>query len=225
MDSAQAIFQGQNFDSKKLLDFGFQTDGEDYVYETVLPDSGFVVTVRVDSDGQVRTEVVDPAVDEPYILHLTDEATGAFVGGVRADYDAVLEAIAENCLKSGSFQADQAKAIIDYIRNTYGDELEYLWEKFPEDAIVRRQDNRKWYLALLQVSRRKLGLPSDEVVEIIDLRRSPEEDLKTLVDHEKYFPGWHMNKKNWYTIILDGSVKTEEICRRIDESYKAAEKK
>lgn len=65
---------------------------------------------------------------------------------------------------------------------------------------------------------------SDEVVEIIDLRFMPEQMVE-LVDNERYFPGWHMNKKSWYTIILDGSVSTEEICARIDESYKLAKKK
>ena len=37
-------------------------------------------------------------------------------------------------------------------------------------------------------------------------------------------PGWHMNKKNWYTIILDGRIQTEEVCTRIDESYRLAKK-
>ena len=32
-------------------------------------------------------------------------------------------------------------------------------------------------------------------------------------------PGWHQNKENWNTIILDGSVPTEEIKRMIAESY------
>ena len=43
-----------------------------------------------------------------------------------------------------------------------------------------------------------------------------------MIDKKRYFPGWHMNKKHWYTIILDGSVSTEEICSRIDESYRLA---
>ena len=32
-------------------------------------------------------------------------------------------------------------------------------------------------------------------------------------------PGWHQNKENWNTIILDGSVPTDEIKRMIAESY------
>lgn len=41
--------------------------------------------------------------------------------------------------------------------------------------------------------------------------------------NEQYYPGWHMNKKHWYTIILDGSVSLEQICRKIDESYLLSE--
>ena len=32
-------------------------------------------------------------------------------------------------------------------------------------------------------------------------------------------PGWHQNKENWNTIILDGSVPTDEIKRMIADSY------
>ncbi len=32
-------------------------------------------------------------------------------------------------------------------------------------------------------------------------------------------PGYHMNKKHWNTIILDGSVPRKEIERMIGESY------
>ena len=32
-------------------------------------------------------------------------------------------------------------------------------------------------------------------------------------------PGWHQNKEHWNTIILDGSIPTEEIKRMIAESY------
>lgn len=32
-------------------------------------------------------------------------------------------------------------------------------------------------------------------------------------------PGWHQNKEHWNTIILDGSIPRDEICRMIAESY------
>lgn len=88
----------------------------------------------------------------------------------------------------------------------------------------RRKDNKKWYGALLTVSRRKLGIDSDEIVEIIDLREEPDV-LEKLIDNTRYYSGWHMNKKHWFTVVLDGSVLPDEIFRRLDKSYMLAELK
>ena len=32
-------------------------------------------------------------------------------------------------------------------------------------------------------------------------------------------PGYHMNKRHWNTIVLDGSIPDAELCAMIDESY------
>ena len=98
----------------------------------------------------------------------------------------------------------------------------------PDNAIFRRQDNQKWYAALLTVKPEKIGLPAsekgDKKIEIIDLRLQPD-ILTETVDNVKYFPGYHMNKKHWYTICLDGSVAAAEICQRLAVSYELAKKK
>jgi len=115
------------------------------------------------------------------------------------------------------------KKIIQHIQDTYHDELEFLWPHFPNNAVFRRKDTNKWYCALLVLSKRKLGLNSDEVIDILDLKANPTE-IERMVDGQKYFSGYHMNKKHWYTICLDGSVPLEEIFQRIDTSYKLSVK-
>ena len=102
-----------------------------------------------------------------------------------------------------------------------GENMGMSWKRSSDNAILRRKDTGKWYAAILTVAKSKLGIDSGEVVEIIDLRVKPEK-LEALLQNDNYYPGWHMNKKSWYTIILDGSVDTEEICRGIDESYRLA---
>lgn len=174
-------------------------------------------------DGLVQATVIDTETNEPYTLHLADNALGSFISEVRMEYEQVLTDIAEKCFEPDVFKSTQAKETIAYVRETDGDELEFLWTKFPDNAVWRRKDTRKWYGAILTVSRKKLGLSSDEVAEIIDLRLEPEQ-IDATVDNKRYFSGWHMNKRNWYTIILDGSVSKEEICRRIDRSYRLATK-
>lgn len=218
MNGIQSVFRRRKVMLGQLEPFGFRCTGSEYVYKKILSGSGFEMTVTVAADGEVNATVVDPSFNEPYTLHLADGTTGSFVGGVRTEYEKLLTEVSEKCFEPDVFKSAQAKELIEYVRMRYGDKLEFLWEKFPDNAVWRRKDTMKWYGALLTVSKRKLGIKSDAVVEIIDLRVAPE-NMEALIDNKTYFPGWHMNKKNWYTVILDGSVSLQELQRRLDESY------
>ncbi|MCM1183306.1 MAG: MmcQ/YjbR family DNA-binding protein [Roseburia sp.] len=214
----EVTFKNRKLNKKKLLSFGFETAGNGYTYHTDLADAQLKLTVKIDHEEKIYTEVVDSSSKDEYVLHLVAGAAGPFVGQVKSEYETVLEEIAEKCFDTQIFKSRQAKEVIAYVRDTYGDEPEYLWRKFSDNAVVRRKDTQKWYAVLLTVSRRKLGFDSDETVEILDLRMIPE-DIEKQTDGVKILPGYHMNKKHWVTICLDGSVPIDDICRRTDESY------
>ncbi len=207
----------------RLLAFGFCEIESGYEYVQKIIDGHMVMIVNVGFDGAIRTRVIDCLSGEEYVLHRIPSAEGSFVGRVRSEHDALLDEIRAKCFGTTVFKNFQTQAVLEYVRNTYGDDPEFLWERTPQNAIVRRKDNQKWYLALLTVSRQKLGMDSPESVEIIDLRMNPDEVPKT-VDRIHYFPGFHMNKKHWITILLDGIVPLKEICGRIDDSYRLAKK-
>lgn len=215
------IFQRKKVNIEKLESFGF-VHQDDWVYKREIMDGEFILTVRIDKNGNVDTNLLEVGTNEPYVLYKTN-ASGTFIGDVRNAIESVLIEIGESCFEVASFKTSQAQMLIEYVRNTYGDELEFLWQKFPDYAVWRRKDNKKWYAAILTVPRNKLGMNSDEIVEIIDLRIQPDK-MPSLLLNEHYYPGWHMNKKSWYTIILDDGVPDEKICRRLDESYNLAKK-
>lgn len=53
----------------------------------------------------------------------------------------------------------------------------------------------------------------------LNVKVSPEwRDLWRSI-YKSCVPGWHQNKENWNTIILDGSIPDDEIRRMIAESY------
>ena len=116
------------------------------------------------------------------------------------------------------FQSSQARAIIQHIAAEYGDELEYLWQNTPEYAICRNRFNDKWYILFMALPARRLGLDSDDLLEVIDIRYQKSELLQ-LLDGDKYLPAYHMNKANWLTIVLDGRVSTRELKQLVDNSY------
>ena len=211
------LFKNKKVIFEKLSDFGFV----DNVYKTEIMNGEFILSVKINKKCEVSTELVEKDSGEIYTLHLVEYVQGSFVGQVREEYEKVLSKIAEKCFERDIFKSEYSKLVINYAKEKYGDDVEYLWEKFPDNAVCRRKDNKKWYFAILTVGKDKLGLESDEKVEVIDLRATSEE-IEKLVDNKKYFRGYHMNKKHWLTIILDGSVSIEEIYERINKSYELA---
>ena len=206
-----------------LISYGFEETADGYQYVTDVMNGQLRLYVFVTVDGEVSTKMIDTVSDDEYLLYKVESSAGAYVGEVKDACERVLTDIAEKCYDPESFDGDVTLAIIEYVRHTYGNELEFLWEKYPDCAVFRRRDTQKWYAIIMTIPKRKLGIDSDEVAEIIDLRLEPELMAGT-VDNERYFPGWHMNKKSWYTMLLDGSVTAEEISRRIDVSYTLAVK-
>lgn len=53
----------------------------------------------------------------------------------------------------------------------------------------------------------------------INLKCDPEKALLLREEYDCVRPGYHMNKKHWNTIIVDGSVKSGVITEWIDHSY------
>ena len=205
---------------KKLEEFGFELIDNSYYYHTSLLKNQFKMSVKINLDNSIFTEIIDTETNEPYVLYLIEKRSG-YSEKVYKAYSEILAKIQKECFEDEIFKANYTKEIITYVENKYGDELEFLWEKSPKNAVVRRKSSNKWYAVILTVSKRKLNLDSDEKIEIINLHNSPEE-IEKLIDNKKYFPAYHMNKKHWCTICLDGTVELKEIYKLIDISYELA---
>lgn len=198
------FFARKRVDYDKLTAYGFTKEKEDFFYRTKLLDAQFLMEVCL-RNGEIQTRLLDTENECEYILHLVDGAQGEFVGAVRAAYEGVLSDIRTQCFVEDVFQSDGARAVMQYVSDKYGTLLE-------------------WYAALLTAAGNKIGLEGNGNVEILDLRIDPAK-LEQTIDYKRYFPGYHMNKKNWYTICLNGSVEDKELFERIDISYELAKKK
>lgn len=218
----EEIFKRKKRSIEKMAAYGFTMQNGRGIYEADILEGAFRLSVVVAENGDVNTELLDVENGEPYVLYKTD-ASGVYVGKIRAAVTAVLQDIADSCYDTAAFKTRQAEMAIEYVCKKYGDEPEFLWAKFPDNAIWRRKDNRKWYGAILTVAGKKIGLETDKIVEIIDLRMRAEDKDKILAQ-EHYYPGWHMNKKSWYTLVLDSGISDDEIKLRIAESYALAKK-
>ena len=214
------LFANKTADADSLAEYGFcEADGI-FVYSAPILDGQFKMTVLSDGKNITGTRVFDNASEEEYTLHLVDGAVGEFVGEVRAEYVKVLSDIAEKCFTPDIF-ADCARRVAEYALEKYGDRLEYLWEKLPDAAVLRRKDTGKWYAVFMKIKRSRLGLEGEDSADIIDVRCEPSK-LPLKIDGASRFSGYHMNKKHWLTLLLDGSVPFEELAESLDYSYSAA---
>ncbi len=62
-------------------------------------------------------------------------------------------------------------------------------------------------------------IPLERIPLQINLKCEPELAVELRERYEAVRPGFHMNKKHWNTIWVDGSLRNELIYRWIDDSY------
>ena len=85
---------------------------------------------------------------------------------------------------------------------------------FGEDTLVFKVKDKIFLLASLTSSPLQFNLKCDPG-KAIELREEYPENI---------LPGYHMNKKHWNTIIVDGSIPKKLLLQMIDDSYKLAGK-
>ena len=221
MRELKDFIKNKKIDFKKLEEFGFKLKDNSYYYHTFLLKNQFKMSVKINLDNSIFTEIIDTETNEPYVLHLLEIKRSGYSEKIYKVYSEILEKVKKVCFEDEIFKANYTKEIVAYVKNKYGDELEFLWEKSPKNAVVRRKSSNKWYAVILTIPKRKIGLESDEVIEVINLHNIPKE-IEKLIDYKRYFPAYHMNKKHWCTICLDGTIELKEIYKKIDISYELA---
>lgn len=217
MRNLKKEFNKRVIDYNKLLEYGFKKDNNRYIYKFNILNNTFQINISI-SKREQYSKIIDLEDNTEYALVDVENAIGEFVGKVRQEYENIIKDVIEKCTIKEVFKNRQTKEIIKYVKEKYNDDLEFLWEKYDDNAIWRNKHNNKWYGLILTISESKIGIDSEEIVEIIDLRYK-KENIDEIINNKTIFPGYHMNKKSWITIKLDNSVDTKIILDLLDNSY------
>ena len=83
-------------------------------------------------------------------------------------------------------------------------------EEFPfgEDVLVFKIHNKIFLLTRLEHHPFSINLKCD-----------PELAIELREKYEAVQPGYHMNKKYWNTVVIDGSIPSREVLQMIGHSY------
>ena len=111
--------------------------------------------------------------------------------------------------------------VFQYARDRFGSEPEYLWLSSPDAAVLRRRDNAKWYAIVMRVPRQKLGLPVEGEADVLDVKCDPLV-IGSLLALPGFLPAWHMNKRHWISVLLEGEIPPEQIQELLDYSFALA---
>jgi len=89
-------------------------------------------------------------------------------------------------------------------------EKKFTTESFPfgETTLVFKVGGKMFLL---------VGL--DDLPLQINLKCDPEKAVERREEYSSVIPAFHMNKKHWNTIILNGQLSLKQIREMIDESY------
>lgn len=89
----------------------------------------------------------------------------------------------------------------EYCFTAYGTSPDYPFEGDFETAVLRHEDNRKWYALVMRVSRRRFGLDSDEVIDAVNMK-VPVAMSGSFIAADGIYPAYHMNKQHWISVLL-----------------------
>ncbi len=193
-----------NINIDKVNKYGFINN----YYKTNL-DNNFYIEINI-KDNIIYSKLIDSDTNIEYNLVDTN-AIGEYISNLRNKYLNKVNEIISNITNN----TNQLDNIINYVNNKYHNNVEYLWDD-KSNYIIRNKYNNKWYILFSNITKDKLGLDSKDNITVITLMSN---SVDKIIDNKYYFKSYHMNKKKWFSIILDNGLDINKIYELIDNSY------
>ncbi|MGM9850306.1 MAG: MmcQ/YjbR family DNA-binding protein [Bacilli bacterium] len=216
MNIEKDIFKRTIVNFKQIELYGFKKENNKYIFEKNFLKDDFKAIITIDDKGIISGKVIDLQINEEY-TNINTEMTGEFINKVRESYKDILIDIRNKCFENKYFIFDQSNRINKYIKDKYNNEPEFLWNKFPGYAVYRNEKNKKWYGIIMNLDMSKLNNGTGET-EIINIKLD-ENKIKKLLKQKGFYEAYHMSKKDWISIILNDTLKDDEIISLLNESY------
>ncbi|WP_288529129.1 MmcQ/YjbR family DNA-binding protein [uncultured Eubacterium sp.] len=107
-----------------------------------------------------------------------------------------------------------------FISDNYVCTSDFPWMQYPSFRVFRHPNNKKWFAVIMDIPKNKIGLPSDDIISVVNLKSDPIM-VGSLLRENGIFPAYHMTKSSWISVALDGSADEEKIKMLLDMSFEA----
>lgn len=108
--------------------------------------------------------------------------------------------------------------IFKHVKENYGTSPDYPFQKFPNYAALRHESNGRWYGLIMNVPSEKLGLDGNDKIDVLNLK-CPPEISDSLRNGKNILYGYHMDKENWVSLVLERTDSKGEIYKLIEQSF------
>ena len=119
----------------------------------------------------------------------------------------------------------QREKITDFACTLPNAVLDKPFEDDFDTTVFRHGEGGKWFGLVMNLERSRVGLPGEGKVDVLNLKCDPEEGFIVREMYDGIIPAYHMNKRHWISVILNGSVPLDFTQRLIEKSYGLTDKK
>ena len=107
-----------------------------------------------------------------------------------------------------------------FISDNYVCTSDFPWMQYPNFHVFRHPNNKKWFAVIMDIPKNKIGLSSDDIISVVNLKSDPIM-VGSLLRKNGFYPAYHMTKSSWISVVLDGSADDEKIKMLLDMSFEA----
>ena len=98
---------------------------------------------------------------------------------------------------------------------------DFPWEQnlYQSSGVFRHSDSKKWFALIMNVKWNALLKDNNQnTVDVINLKINSK-DSGALTAIKGIYPGYHMNHKNWISVVLNETLSDDEVSKLIANSF------
>ena len=204
-----------------LIPYGFKYTEDVYIYSKKIHNNSFELVIIINK-GAMEGKLVDLDFNDEF-HQINVESSNGFISELKQECEDILLDIRDKCFYKEPFIYPQSNRISKMIKDKYNVLPEYLWDTDPGFGVFRNSISNKWFGIIMNISKNKIVGKDNKEIEILNVMLKDKTEYYLNING--IYKAYHMNKKNWVSIILDDTLLDDEIVNLIDISYAAANKK
>lgn len=206
------IFKQYRPDLKKMLRNGFVQSRNGWTFRGEIMFGKFQAEFLWSNQNVPRITIWEDG--EEYSLIHVENADGDYIRRIRDACAVWLTEIRDKCFAKNRFCGEQANRIADALLQKFGETPDDPWQdKYPGIGVFRLQENKKWYALIMNRDGACIqhpGIRCDIMTFRAGAKRSEE-----LSQTPGFLPGYHMNRQNWMSVVLDDTVPDSVILEEL----------